>query len=270
MNQIELHKKIDSLLLKNPDDAEQKEVSYLISANEDAHYYFFAKADERWLDWLWGNGSLDVIKEKAEDPTRYGYRTPELNYLARISEKVPIKVVDIMQEVPVSKAILNPEVIDRFLWICSTLPAEQLARIVQKILNEKWIPLMGAFNQWGFEYEKMLQVLVDAKDYKSILVLAEAILAVRPKEEKAPNRITTDNPFFFDGLSYTKVFKHLIAVDDEYTEQALKLTTEVISRIVQLGDKAESNEMFSFQEIFYLFDVDFFSLTSSKEEHLSG
>lgn len=271
MNQIELHKKIDSLLLKNPADAEQKEVSVLISTNEDAHHYFFAKTDERWLNWLWKNGFLNVIKEKSEDPTKYGYRMPELNYLVRVTEKEPKKLTDIILSVPISEKTFNPEVVDRFLWICSTLPAEQLARIVPKIRDKKWIRLMGPFNQPGFEYEKMFQVLAGAKDYNSILVLAEAILAVRPKEEKrkVSNRITTDKPFFFDDLSNTKVFEYLIAVDDKYAEQAMELATKVMAKIVILGDKAESDEVFPVREIFYLLDVDFFSLTPSKEVHLS-
>src|SRR3989344_1028164 len=157
MTQIELHKKIDALLLQHPDNVKREEVFFLTSTNQDAHQVFFVKADERWLDWLWKNGFLDVIKQKAEDPTRHGYRTPEINYLVRVAEKAPRKVVDIMLEVPISAENFNPEVIDRFMRICSALPAKELKRIVNKIRNDGWVPLMGAFNDWGFEYEKMLK-----------------------------------------------------------------------------------------------------------------
>lgn len=122
----------------------------LIGLNFDARQYFFTKANENWLDWLWNNGLLDVIKQKAEDPTRYGYRTPELNYLVRMAEKKPKEVADIMLSVVISKDNFNPEVIDQFLRICSSLPAEQLARIVPKIRDEGWVQLMSIFNQWGF------------------------------------------------------------------------------------------------------------------------
>lgn len=249
----------------------KQKIQELISVNPDARQYFFSKADERWLDWLWKNGFLDVIKEKTEDPTRYGYRTPELSYLVRIAEKVPAKVVDIMLPVPVSVETFNPEVIDRFLWICSTLPAEQLARVVQKIRDEKWIPLMGAFNKLGFEYGKMFEIFVTAKDYKNILILAEAVLSVRTKEEiKETSRgFSPDNPFYFNALSYTKVFKNLIAIDDENAEQALEVATKVMAKIVLLGDKTEGDEVFPIQEIFYLFGVDFFSLKPSDKKHLS-
>lgn len=248
-----------------------KQLRKFVNLNPDARQYFYSKADERWLDWLWENGFLDVIKEKAEDPTRYGYRIAELNYLVRVAKKVPEKIVAIILAVPVSTETFNPEVVDRFLWICSTLPAGQLARVIQKISDEKWIPAMEAFNRWGFEYEKMLKTLVDAKDYRSILVLAEAILAVRAKEEieKETNRITTDNPFYFDDLSYTKVFEHLANVNDDYAEQAFALATKVMAKVGLLGVKAESDAVFPIKETFPLLDVDFFTLESGESNHSS-
>jgi hypothetical protein len=84
MNQIELHKKIDLLISENPLGVKIEEVSTLIVKNKDSHHYFFYKADKRWIDWLWKNKFLNVIKNKAEDSTRYGYNTPEVNYLVRM------------------------------------------------------------------------------------------------------------------------------------------------------------------------------------------
>ena len=64
-----------------PKKLHKEQLRQLIIVNPDARQYFYAKADERWLDWFWQNGFLDVIKEKAKDPTRYGDVPPELNYL---------------------------------------------------------------------------------------------------------------------------------------------------------------------------------------------
>jgi hypothetical protein len=272
MSQIELHQKIDALMQKDPPTADLQEVRTLVAANEDAKGYFFSRVDERWLDWLWENGFLDVIKQKAEDPTQYGYQMPELNYLVRVSEKVPEKVADIMLQIPISAETFNPEVIDRFSRICSGLPAKQLARVVPNILKQNWIPLMGPFNRFGFEYEKMLNTLAEAKDYESILMLAEAILTVRPREEVAKEGfagISTENPFYFNDLSYTKVFEHLALMEDIFAVQALDLTTKTISQIVLLGGETEDNEVFSIRETFHLYDVDFFTLELGKREHLS-
>lgn len=272
MNQLELHKKIDELLRKDPAETGHQDVSAFISSNPDARQYFYTKADERWLNWLWENGFLDVIKQKAEDPTRYGYRTPEVNYLVKVAEKEPTKVVDIMLQVPISRENFNPEVVDRFMRICSALPAGELAHIVPQIRNKKWVQLMGAFNNWGFEYEKMLKILADANDHENTLLLVEAILTVRSKEEVSKEGfagISTENPFYFKDLSHTKVFERLASVSDEYAERALGLTIKVMSQIVRLGDDAEKGEVFPIKETFHLFDVDFFTLELGEKEHLS-
>ena len=271
MSQIELHKKIDFLLSKNPADVKKEEISTLVSANFDARQYFFAKADEKWLSWLWDNGFLDVIKKKAEDPNSCKYGTPELNYLVKVSEKAPKKVTDIILAVPVSSNTFNPEVIDRFLQICGKLPADQLARIVPKILEDEWVSLMGLFNRWGFEHEKMFKTLTEAKDYKTILVLAEAILAIRPKEEMKQHLsgYIGDSPFYLKDLSHTKVFEYLANVDNEYLEETFKLTTLIMSRIVLLGDETKEKNIFSINDIYYLFDVDFFSLQLGQQDRLS-
>jgi len=256
---------------KTQQQLSKQKIQELISINPDARQYFFTRADERWLDWLWENGFLEVIKQKAEDPTRYGYQTPELNYLVRMAEKKPKQVTDIILKTPVSKENFNPEVIDQFTRICGTLPTEQLAKIVPKIRNDEWVPLMGVFNQWGFEYEKMFEILAAAKDYKNILILAEAILSVRTKEEikETSRRFPSDNPFCFNDLSYTKVFEHLIVVDEENAERTLELATKIMAKIVCLGDQVEGDEVFPIQEIFYLFDIDFFALEPSDKKHLS-
>jgi len=273
MTQLELHKKIDKILTRNPNEVKMDEILELISVNFDAKNYFFAKADERWLDWLWDNGFLDAIKQKAEDPTRYGYRTPKINYLVRIAGKAPAKVVEIINddEVATTEEKFNPEVIDQFLRICSSLPAKELAKVIPKIKKDGWVKLMAGFNQWGFEYEKMFKTLSEAKDYKNLLILAEAILEVRDKKEiaKKGSFTTFDNPFYFNDLSYTKVFEYLVAVSEEYLEKTMELVTKIMAEIVRLGSRAENSEVFPIQDIFYLFDFDFFSLELGNNRHHS-
>ncbi len=261
------------MTIKKSSQLDVAKVKEIIGLNFDSRQYFYAKADEKWLNWLWENGFLDVIKQKAKDPTRYGYKMPELDYLVRMTEKIPDKVVKIIldKSVAASPGNFNPEVVDRFLWICSNLPAEYIAQVVEKIRNDKWIFMMGLFNRWGFEYEKMFKALAVVKDYKSILILAEAVLAVKNKEEfKQTSRgYSSDNPFYFNDISYTKVFEYLAVVDDEYLKKALGLTTKVMAEIVRLGDKSEGNDVFPIREIFYLFDVDFFSLELNRGEYRS-
>lgn len=271
MNQIGLHKKIDELLTRGPAEAKREDISALASANQDAHQYFFTKADERWLDWLWENGFLNVVKQKAEDPTRYGYRTPEINYLVKVSEREPTKVVDIMLEVPISAENFNPEVVDRFLRICSGLPAPELKRVVKKIRDERWVSLMGAFNDWGFEYEKMLKTLTEASDFDSVLAIAEAILSVRTKEEaeKTSRGFLSDNPFYFKELSYTKVFEYLLKIGEKNIEKALTLMINAMKQVVLFGEKDHKDEVFKVYDSYFLLDVDFFELELTEKDRLS-
>lgn len=270
MNQIELHKKIDDLVQVEHTTATVAAVREVINANEDAHRYFYTKAADSWLDWLWQNGFLDVIKQKAEDPTKYSYRTPELDYLTRIIEKVPTKVVDFILSVPISAETFNPEVIDRFLWMTSKLPANQVARLVKKIRDENWVRLMGPFNRWGFEYKQMFDTLVEAKDYASIVVLAEAVLAVRSTEDvKKTSFGSVDNPFYFTDLHHSEIFERLSKVDDAHAESVLRLAIKTLSSVVLLSGQKE-DDVFPIGDMYSLFDVDFFALSLGHERHLSS
>jgi len=269
---LDIFEQIDSLFYKTPTEYQdqyvlEQEIKKLIK-EKSAGEYFFYKADENWLDWLWRNGFIDAIKQKAKDPTGYGYRSPELNYLVRMAGKKPKEVADIILSVSISKDNFNPESVAQFLRICSSLPAEQLTRLVSKIRDENWVQLMGVFDQWGFDYEKIFQTLATAKEYGSILILAEAVLAVKTKEEykQTSHGYSSDNPFYFSDFSYTKVFEHLVAVGNQYLEKALELTAKVMATIVHLGENSEENEVFPIRDTFYLFDVDFFSLELGDEK----
>ena len=101
MSQIELHHNIEKLLKADPREIQRADIRQMISANEDAKQYFFAKADDRWLEWLWENGFLDAIKQKAKEPVKYGHSMPELYYLTSMAIKKPKEVTEIMLSVPI-------------------------------------------------------------------------------------------------------------------------------------------------------------------------
>ncbi|HEY4498816.1 MAG TPA: hypothetical protein VJH94_02000 [Candidatus Paceibacterota bacterium] len=268
MTQLDLHKKINGFIEAGVDRVVLTDVREAITVNFDARKYFYSRVDDNWFDWLWKNSFFDLIKKKAEDTTQYSYRTPELDYHSRVVEKIPGKVVDFMLTVPVSRETFNPEVIDRFLWISSKLPAKELARIVPKIRDQQWVRLMGPFNRWGFEYKQMFEKLVVEQDHASIIALAQAILLVRTKEEfkKTPSGVT-DNPFFFNDLHHTEVFERLAEVDDAHLEDALRVAAQALGNVVKTGEKED--KVFDIGEMFHLFDVDFFSLEVGDRKHYS-
>lgn len=267
MNQIELHKRIDELLVSIPTEAKTQEISAIFNeveddkAREDARRYFFNNADHRWLEPLWGNHFLDAIKVKDENPKSFSYSTPELNYLVRVAENEPEKVTEIILDTPLSSENFNPEVIAQFLRICTKIPAEQLIKLIPKITEEKWMQLMQDFNSWGFEYKKMLQILQEAGDYESMLELARSVLSVKSKtelEEQLKEQFRRDNPFYFNGLSHIEVFSYLLSVGETHKEKSLEVAVNTLQEVIFLSSEEATDSIFRLKDGFPLFDLDFF------------
>lgn len=236
-----------------------KKLRDLIETNLDGRMYFFAKADTSWFGWLWGNGFLDILKQKAQDQTQYRYSTPEIGYLERMAQEIPDKVVDFMLSFQISKENFNPEVIDRFLRICRGLPAAHLSRIVPKIQNEKWTQLMHSFNVQSFDFEDMLDTLIAAKDDANLIALAEAVLAIRAKEEIKQSLLDA-NIFFIENMAESEIFEKLANIHQSAVEGVLKVAAHALGEAAILGGSSEDG-VFKIKESFSLYDVDFFTLT---------
>ena len=106
----------------------------------------------------------------------------------------------------------------------------------------------------------MLKTLEEAGDHRSMLILTCAVLTVRSKDEMENMRYR-DNPFYFDYLSRTDIFRRLSGVDIEYAEDAFALATEVIADVVLLGDQEKGREgerVFAVTDRFELSSEDFF------------
>ena len=129
------HKIIDEIFSKNNFDEKKIKANCFSGGSLDARRYFFSKADEIWLKWIW-KGLLDELKKSASNATKHSYRLPELEYLTRIAQKTPKIVAEIINSVSISKETFNSEVVDRFFWITSLLPVEQIKLIFPKILRE--------------------------------------------------------------------------------------------------------------------------------------
>jgi len=173
LDPLKIHEKIDSFLKENNQDASY--LWLLFSLSYDAKRYFFSQTNETRIEWIWKNGFFDEIKKKAENTTSYSYRLSELDYLFRMVEKDPFKVAEIIASVPVSESTFNPEVVDRFMWITGSLPAEQIKTLTSKIRDEKWVYLMRSFRKSGYEFKRIVEKLVEKKESSAILELAQAI-----------------------------------------------------------------------------------------------
>jgi len=261
LDPLKIHEKIDSFLKENNKDASY--LRLLFSLNYDAKRYYFSKADKSWLTWIWQEGFLDEIKNKAEDPTRYVNRMPELDYLTKIAEKDPVKVSEIIldKETATKEEKFNPEVIDRFLWIISTLPAEQIKTLTAKIRDEKWVYSMRSFRKTGYEFEKIIKKLAEKKEGNAILELAQALLIAADKN-KNPERVNsfgTPDPFYVSDLDASGIFEALSDIEESYLEKALQITTSILAEIVKLAEP-DDTKVFDYTDLFALYDVDLFTL----------
>lgn len=265
--QLPMHKRIDAILGRNPTNSDKDKLQIVLGFNPDARNYFFFQAPVGWATWLWENGFLEAIKQPVDNATQFSYRSPELNYLARVAEKVPGEVVDIMLRVG-DLDQFNPEVLSRFLDICAKLPADQLERIIPVIHDKHWLERIAPFDRWGFGCKEMLETLSKVKDTDSILVLAESMLAVRPKSElDKAGPYTTESPFYLKNLNETSVFECLARLDEESAEAVFSLATKVLGNIIALGGGGDDAKPFVAKDEYEFYDVDFFDLSSRTTHH---
>lgn len=261
LDPLKIHEKIDSFIKENNKDASY--LRLLFSLSYDAKRYYFSQVGEAWLNWLWTQGFLDEIKKKSEDVNSYSYRLPELDYLTRMAEKNSATVAQIMldKDTATREENFNPEVIDRFLWTITTLPAEQIKLLTAKIRDEKWFYSMRAFRKTGYEFDKIINKLVEAKESDAILELAQALLLVKSKTEVLEKKtgFSIDDPFYVSDLDASGIFEALANISDTHKENSLKITTEVLGEIVKLAEPDEA-KVFDYTDLFALYDVDIFTL----------
>lgn len=261
MTQLELHKKIEEFFKTEVDSANVEIAKDLIKENPDAKLFFFSKADDSWLDWLWKEGFLDKLKEKLDDSSPY--RMPELEYLARMVEKKSSEVAKIIDSVKISEDNFNPEVTDQFLWIIELLPVEQIKMLAIKIKEEKWVYFMRDFSKTGYEFEKIVNKLFEAKESAALLEIAPAILTIKTKEDiaKKSTGFSTDGPFYINDIQASGIFDALVNIEDSYVEKALQVVVDIMKEILKLAKPDDDEKrIFDFVDPFSLFDVDFFTL----------
>lgn len=268
MNQLELHKRIDNFFNADIEAASVKIANEILNSNTDAKRYFFSKADETWLSWLWTNGVFQNLKIPAEDPTKYGYKMPELDYLVRMAEKDPETVAKIIDSTAISQTTFNPEVIDRFQWIIGLLPIEQIKFLLPKMLKENWAQLMSPFNRSGYEYHKMVEKIVASKEYEVMNLMAQVLLTVRSEEELAKTErfYFSEKLFYLNDISDTGIFAGVIDSQNNRKEESLKIFMDKLGCIVRLGKEKEEC-VFDEYEPFYLPDVDLFNIELDTLRH---
>ena len=211
-----------------PPALEKERLHQLLNVNLDARRYFFHKADERWLDWLWRNGFLDAIKDENANPL--ATRTPELDYLLRMAGKRPDIVVDIMLATPITTDTRSQEVAYGFIRVCGSLPADQLARMVDKSGDERWMPLIVAiYHRTAIDSKEMIKTLADANDFRvSWRSLRQCWLCAQAKNLQMGVSLKTIHSTW-RYLARAGIFEQLASVQAKYAEGALALAIRILS-----------------------------------------
>lgn len=251
------HEKIRNFIAEKSRDFEY--LNLLFNLNFDAKPYFYANIDQSWIRSLQDNNFFGVLNEKALDTTTYAYRMPELAYLTNIAESAPKEVADVILATKTTAENFNPEVIERFLWIATKLPAEQLKQVVGKMKDYQWVKLMGGFRKTGYEFAEMVETLKKASDWDGLIDLAQAIMIVR--EEKGDKY--RDGFFYVSDISESGIFTALSEMNDPEKIQIVLLDT--LSRLEAIiknsGNKYNNSEYpFEYDDPFGLHDTDLFTI----------
>lgn len=273
LQQIYIHTIIDMVAQKKRrSKAMIDDLKLILKVNSDARYYFYSKIDKSWLNWLWQKGFLNAIKEKAGDASKYSYRLPELDYLARMAEKNPHLVGTIIldKNTATREANFNPEVIIRFLWILDTLPLKQVKLLTSKIREENWVYLMRKFNLsiTAYDFIKIIKKLVDAKENKALLELAQAVFVIKSAEERTKRGefSYSDSPFYIQDLTISGIFEATAGVDGEHLEEALKIVTDTMAEILKMSKPFTRSNSFEYEDLYTLYELDFFMVDFGKNK----
>jgi len=231
LQQIFIHEIINVILQrKKKNRIKVDDVRYILNFNQASKDYFYHHADESLFDFLWENGFLYGIKKKPEDTSKYKFSTPELNYLVKISEKIPWKIKDFILSIKISKRNFNPEVIDRFTEICAKLPARELSELVPKIKKEKWVALMkDSYIYNYFDFEIMMKKLIEEGKNKEAVILLDAILSIKSKEDLEKQKSYSYSIFYLKDLIHSKIFDYIAKIDEK--EEIEKIIILLIKRL---------------------------------------
>lgn len=262
MNQIELYKKIDKFFSSGVENGKKTLACDLISLNIESKDYFFSNAPINWLSWLFENGFFDFLKVSSNNTNKYLFKIPELSFLLRVVESNgdEEKVVEIMNSVDCVKNV-NTEVVEQFLWITRKFSMKSLISIIPKIQKENWVKLLKNSKLIsGFTYEPIVKKLIEAKDYISILQLAEVLLTIDLKKN---DKIFFDYYFALDEVGYSGIFEALADLDTSNSEAGIKLLLDLLTQLVNVKAKEDTGP-FTFDTKFSLYDTDLFKISINK------
>jgi hypothetical protein len=251
---LEIHRKIDTYIING--DKDINAIKVLIKSSPDSKSYFYSKANNNWLTWLWENSFFAHLKKASFNSEGIYPGFSELDYLRRMAIEESKTVAEIVRSIPISES--NEIVAVYLFWIIDDLPANQISQLVDKIYNEQWVSLIKNYRISGYDVKKTVEKLVHEQDTLTILTLAKSLLTIKSKD-KFDKKVTyyRESPFIVHHLIDSGLFDALQSIESTHIGKTLKIVNEILSEIIKLGNIDES-KVFLYDDLLPLYDIDIF------------
>lgn len=236
---------IDQLLLKATiGEEELRELVILLARNSASYGYFFDKAGDNWLQPLIQNGFFTRPPStfKRDNLIFYPF-WPESRYLARVADKRPKEVADVIIKCAgnMLNSDVNTRVLEDFMTAAVRMPLDESRKIadlairkrwrernIASILNSKTDELAVRFAEWG-EIATCLDLLKNLLD-----------VTIDPANTQ---------PSFHDVLGvigdyeYEQILEKTVPkVFDRYPVEIIQFITSLLSKAILLSNKSRQAE----------------------------
>lgn len=256
---LSVYKRIDVILSRDISENIIDELKYYFYLGDNIENYFFTKVLEDWFDWLLENNFLLLSGSKGDNRDFY-----KLNYLIRVAQKSPDKIISFINSVNICQYEFKQEIINKFLWLLShgNFTVDHLCQVVDKIVEDNWVQLVGDLNSWGFDYNDIMEKLYKAEKYDEFLALVGIVLTVKEKDNKKEEGYKFNNidPFYFNDFKDIHIFKEISELNKNFLEKALELTTKKSKELIEKFSAEVKDDYWDYFDSFVLpNEIDFFS-----------
>lgn len=198
---FEVEKSIKQILDQDPSLKNLETLKNFLSRDFRSSEYFFENVSVKWLELL-DKDSL-FFSEPPENGT-----WPESQYLARIANEAPEKVMDIIEKIPVTSNLLIRE--NYIVSAKSINKGATASRIVKIIKDQKWFSGINNYRRFfGREVGPLLEHLFNIGEQSAALELLDITLKIAHTSEWKKIRNSDDAQPVIDEYAYEEIVTEL-------------------------------------------------------------
>ena len=234
----------------NKQKNELYELQKAINFNNASKEYFYQKVKITSLSWLYENKFFDILNEEVKEDGLH-YNLPELNYLKRCATEnnqninnvdIENKLITIIENTTINDNT-NKVVLDTFVTLISNFnKIDNIEKLIEKMLNDKWLNKMFPFTREGYRYTDIVKKLGDHKKYKTLFKLAESFYT---KNKKSENENVYNTEYLVRDFDYSGIFDYLKEIENiEYLELAINTFLRIQENVFYYDSKTIDNSVF--------------------------